>query len=165
MKSILRTWQQDNFINDVMIKRWKNGSKFLLQPEGNWPVQKDINGLRSRVTLEKAKKSSLDDEELAIVNESTTTNLAVSDDSIQYVNIQDVINMEKFNSFQRLCRVTAYVFRFIGDLKNSIMKKELILDPEVTINILNNSECLWLKFAQKELILATTVNMKSYVVH
>ena len=22
-----------NFINDVMIKRWKNGSEFLLQPE------------------------------------------------------------------------------------------------------------------------------------
>ena len=69
-------------------------------------------------------------------------------------NIQDVINMEKFNSFQRLCRVTAYVFRFIGNLKNSIMKKEkeLILDPEVTINELNYSECLWLKFPQKELI-------------
>ena len=62
--------------------------------------------------------------------------------------------MEKCNSFQRLCRVTAYVFRFIGNLKNSIMKKEkeLILDPEVTINELNYSECLWLKFAQKELI-------------
>ena len=77
-----------NFINDVMIKRWKNGPEFLLQPEGNWPVQKYIHGLPSRVTLEEAKESSLDDE-------STTTNLAVSDDSIQYVNIQDVINMEK----------------------------------------------------------------------
>ena len=32
------------------------------------------------------------------------------------------------------------------------MKKELILAPEVTINELNYSECLWLKFAQKELI-------------
>ena len=62
--------------------------------------------------------------------------------------------MEKFNSFQRLCRVTAYVFRFIGNLKNSIMRKEkeLILDPEITINELNYSECFWLKFAQKELI-------------
>ena len=45
------------------------------------------------------KKSLLDDEELAIISESTATNLAVSDDSIQYVNIQDVINMEKFNPF------------------------------------------------------------------
>ena len=32
------------------------------------------------------------------------------------------------------------------------MKKELILDPEVTIKELNYSECLWLKFAQKYLI-------------
>ena len=32
------------------------------------------------------------------------------------------------------------------------MKKELILGPEVTIKDLNYSECLWLKFAQKELI-------------
>ena len=32
------------------------------------------------------------------------------------------------------------------------MKKELILDPEVTINELNYSECLWLKFSRKELI-------------
>ena len=69
------------------------------------------------------KKSSLDEEELAIINESTSTNLAVSDDSIQYINIQDVINMEKLNSFQRLCRVTAYAFRFVGNLKNSIKKK------------------------------------------
>ena len=64
-----------------MIKRWKNGPEFLLQPEGNWPVQKDIHGIPSRITLEEAKKSSLDEEELTIVNESTSTNLAVSDDS------------------------------------------------------------------------------------
>ena len=123
-----------NFINDVMIKQWKNGPEILLQPEDNLPVQKDIHGLPSRVTLEEAKKPLLDDEELTMISESTTTNLAVSYDSIQYVNIQDVINMEKLNSFQCLCRVTAYVFRFIGNLKNSIMKKELILDPKVTIH-------------------------------
>ena len=81
-----------------MIKRWKNGPEFLLQPEDNWPVQKDIHGLFSRVKLEDANKSSLDDEELAIISESTTTKLAVSDDNIQYVNIQDVISMEKFNT-------------------------------------------------------------------
>ena len=57
----------------------------------------------SRLKLEEAKKSSLDEEELTIINESTSTNLAVSDDSIQDVNIKDVINMEKFDSFQRLC--------------------------------------------------------------
>ena len=67
-----------NFINDVMIKRWKNGPEFLLQPEGNWPVQKDIHGFPSRVTLKEAKKSSLDDKSTAII-------LAVSDDSIHYV--------------------------------------------------------------------------------
>ena len=105
-----------------MIKRRKNGPEFSLQPEDNWPVQKNIHGLHSRVTLEEAKKSSLGDEELAIISENTTTNLAVSGNSIQYVNIKDVINMEKFNSFQRLCRVAAYVFRFIGNLKYSIMK-------------------------------------------
>ena len=114
-----------------MIKRWKNGPEFLLQPEDNWPVQKDIHGLPLRVPLEEAKKSSLDDEELAVISESITTNLAISDDSIQYFNIQDVINMVKSNSFQSLCRVTA-VFRFIGNL---ILKKELRF-----------------KFAQKELI-------------
>ena len=113
-----------------MIKRWKNGPEFLLQPEDDWPVQKDIHGLPSRVTLEEVKTPSSDDKELGIISESATTNLAVSDDSIQYANIQDVINMDKFNSFQRLCGVTTYVFRFIGNLKNSIMKKELILDPK-----------------------------------
>ena len=96
-----------NFINHVMIKRW---TEFLLKPEDNWPVQKDIHGVPSRVTLEEVKKSSLDDEELAIISESTTSNIVVSDDSIQYVNIQDVINIKKFNSFQPLCKVTAYVF-------------------------------------------------------
>ena len=46
------------------------------------PVQKDIRGLPSRATLEEANKSWLDDEDLAIITESTSTNLAVSDDSI-----------------------------------------------------------------------------------
>ena len=73
--------------------------------------------------------------------------------------------MEKLNSFQRLCRVTAYVFLFNGNLKNFIMKKELILDPEVAINELSYSEYLWLKFAEKELISNKIVNMKSYAVH
>ena len=45
--------------------------------------------------------------------------------------------MEKFNSFQRLCGVTAYVFRLIANLKNLITKKELVLDPELNINELN----------------------------
>ena len=90
--------------------------------------------------------------------------MTISDDSIQYVNTQDVINMEKLNSFQRLCRVTAYVFLFNGNLKNFIMKKELILDPEVAINELSYSEYLWLKFAEKELISNKMVNMKSYAV-
>ena len=78
-----------NFVNDVMIKRLKNGPEFLLQPEDNWPVQKDIHGLPLRVPLEEAKKSSLDDEELAVISESITT---ISDDSIQYFSLQDVIN-------------------------------------------------------------------------
>ena len=81
-----------------MIKRWENGPEFLLQPEDNWPVQKDIHGPSSRVKLEDPKKSSLDDEEFAIISESTTTKLAVSDDNIQYVNVQDMISMEKFNT-------------------------------------------------------------------
>ena len=52
-----------NFMSDFLIKRQ--------QPEDNWPVQKDIHGLSSRVTLEEAKKSLLDDEELAIISENT----------------------------------------------------------------------------------------------
>ena len=81
-----------------MIKRWKNGPEFLLQPKDNWPVQKDIHGFPSRVTLEGVKTPSLDDKELGIISESATTNLAVSDDSIQYANIQDVINMDKHSN-------------------------------------------------------------------
>ena len=37
--------------------------------KGNWPVQKDIHGLPSRVTLEEVKKSSLNDEDLVIINQ------------------------------------------------------------------------------------------------
>ena len=48
--------KRHNFINDAMIKRLKNGPEVLLQSEDNWPSQKDIHGLPSRVTLEEAKK-------------------------------------------------------------------------------------------------------------
>ena len=50
------------------------GPEFLLQSDDNWPIQKDIHDLSLRVTLEEAKKSSLDGEELKIISESTTTN-------------------------------------------------------------------------------------------
>ena len=88
-----------------MIKRWKNGPEFLLQPEDNWPVQKDIHDLPSRVIIEEAKKLSLDDEELAIISESDTKNLVVSDDSIQYVKeeMHNIMNSYyKYTSIPKL---------------------------------------------------------------
>ena len=47
------------------------------------------------------------------------------------LNLDYVIPLEKFSSLQRLMRVTAYVLRFVSNLKQSKMKKELI-DGEVT---------------------------------
>ena len=78
------------------------------------------------------------------------------------INFEEVFNKEKFNSFAKLCRVTTYVLRFINNLKKRIEKKELIYDEEITIEEFEHAECIWLKFAQIELI---KDNLKIYLSH
>ena len=47
------------------------------------------------------------------------------------LSLDFIIPLEKFSSLQRLMRVAAYFLRFVSNLKESKMKKELI-DGEVT---------------------------------
>ena len=71
------------------------------------------------------------------------------------INVQDVINMTKYNSFTRLCRVTGFVFRFIKNMKLSLRKKynELVKDDDVTVEELEYAEILWLKECQRAMTL------------
>ena len=145
---------REGLIRDIMTERWWKGPEFIMSDESGWPTQKIFNGFQSKLVLEEAKKSSLCDEELLIINETvkgTTANLAAIE---LKMNIQVVINMEKFNSFKKLCRVTAFVFRFVNNLKKSISnkKEQLITDEEITIKELDSVERIWLEHAQFELI-------------
>ncbi|PFX21007.1 hypothetical protein AWC38_SpisGene14515 [Stylophora pistillata] len=64
------------------------------------------------------------------------------------VNLYCIVLLEKFSSLQRLMRVTAYVWRFASNLKQSKMKKELI-DGDVTQEEMNQARELWIKEVQR----------------
>ena len=64
------------------------------------------------------------------------------------LNLDCIIPLEKFSSLQRLMRVTAYVLRFVSNLKQSKKKKELI-DGEVTQGEMDQARELWIKEVQR----------------
>ena len=64
------------------------------------------------------------------------------------LNLDCIIPLEKFSSLQRLMRVTAYVLRFVSNLKQSKKKKELIAG-EVTQEEMDQARELWIKEVQR----------------
>ncbi|XP_033646408.1 uncharacterized protein LOC117305638 [Asterias rubens] len=102
---------------------WKDGPGFLREPEENWP--KSLPKAEEReVNREKKEKTVL------MVKEAA-----------------DAIDCNKFSSWRKLIRVTAYVFRFISHLKS----KQRDHDGSLTVEELTSAENHWLVEAQKSL--------------
>ena len=60
----------------------------------------------------------------------------------------------------KLFRITAWIFRFVKNLKNKITSQQLLLEPFITSAELRASEIIWLKenqkkFVEKRLIILT----------
>ena len=50
----------------------------------------------------------------------------------------------------KLFRITAWIFRFVKNLKNKITSQQLLLEPFITSAELRASEIIWLKENQKK---------------
>nr|XP_054757350.1 uncharacterized protein LOC129263465 [Lytechinus pictus] len=116
-------------VNDLM-NEWKCGPRFLHLDETEWPVDK-VNIDQSLENLERRKTN----QKVLVVNMSVAP-----------------IESERFLSWRKLVRVTAYVFRFVRILKSKL-KKESMPDADVTLAPaeLKKAELYWTKEAQKGL--------------
>ena len=65
------------------------------------------------------------------------------------VAIENVIDIERFNSLQKLFRVTSCIKRFVNNLKKKVLKKETLKKPFVDSNELHMSQLQWISENQR----------------
>ncbi|XP_068678843.1 uncharacterized protein [Montipora foliosa] len=132
-----------NVANDVsrgipvrnLVERWQHGPKFLRLPENEWPQDSSTND-----------QPKVEDECRKVHNVCVQT------------KIEHPINCQKFSSWRKLVRVTAYMLRLIWNLRaqrhnkthpeeNNMKPKEGPLMPKE----LQEAEHHWIKESQKSL--------------
>lgn len=103
---------------------WKDGPAFLRLPEEEWPKcipKADV------IEIDKEKKK-----------ESTV---------LLTRGVEGAIDCKKFSSWRNLIRVTAYVFRFLTNLKAKCLEK----DGPLSVEELSMAENYWIRETQKKL--------------
>ena len=118
-----------------LVERWQHGPKFLRLPENEWPQDSSTND-----------QPKVEDECRKVQNVCVQT------------KVEHPINCQKFSSWRKLVRVTAYMLRLIWNLRaqrrnkthaeeNDMKPKEGPLLPEE----LQEAEHHWIKESQKSL--------------
>lgn len=118
--------------------KWWYGPTFLLNPKDSWPVQPS-HGEESKNTLQELKTSK------------QTVMAAVVDTDVQPEHsIENLLKPSKYSKLETLLRVTAYVQRFVDNVKRSL-KGEEILKGLLTAEELDVAEKSWIKHVQASL--------------
>ncbi|GFT74752.1 integrase catalytic domain-containing protein [Nephila pilipes] len=105
---------------------WWHGPPWLKQTEQFWPK------------IEKQNVSSLN---LELKSKSRD----ISQNEVILENCEKLLNIAKFSSYLKLLRVTAFVFRYIYNTRNTLKKRGAVNTEE-----LKKSEEYWIKEIQKE---------------
>ena len=85
-----------------LFSEWNNGATFLCQNKNTWPV--DIN-----VT------------DLSISEDNKVVNIV---ESVSSKDIKNIIDIHKCSTVDRLFLATAFILRFISNLKFNVQRKE-----------------------------------------
>ena len=110
---------------------WWRGCYWLQRGEEAWP------------------KKFYPEDSTEVKKESREVN-AVLSVAQEIKQVGDVIDSNRFSSLRKLLRVTAFVKRFIGNLRIHRKGEELISD-ELTAEELRNAEIDWIKDAQQDM--------------
>ncbi|GFS60270.1 legumain [Trichonephila clavipes] len=105
---------------------WWHGSPWLQQAEQFWPK------------FEKQNVSNLDPDLKSKFRD-------ISQNEIILENREKLLSLDKFSSYLKLLRVTAFVFRFINNIRDTLKKSGALETEE-----LKKSEESWIKEIQKE---------------
>ncbi|GFR08239.1 integrase catalytic domain-containing protein [Trichonephila clavata] len=114
-------------------EKWWRGPKWLKGSENLWPKLEGFESIESE-TVE--LKSSL------IVNLTITHG--------------KIIDPDKYSSFLKLLRVTAYIFRFVNALRRKDFEKGPLASEE-----LSNAEIFWMKVTQNDYYSSEITCLKS----
>ena len=111
-------------------KMWWNGPEFLVKSNEHWPsqpcsYQEDVSELKSPQI-------------------SVTTSTV---NATQIPNIMELLDASKYSSIVRLLRVTAYVLRFVNNLKKRVQHLEPTVGP-LTHDEINSAEMKLIKDIQ-----------------
>ena len=110
---------------------WWEGPEWLINGESEWPTSLTLED--SAEIKDERKKALM----LTVVAECCE-------------NVSNVVDIERFNSLERLLRVTAWVRRFIDNLKKKREKRDL-KKGSLEVHEIENAEKMWIKDAQKML--------------
>ena len=118
-----------------LTERWQQGPQFLSLPEREWPTVSPPNPDKTEV-----EKDIRKDYKVCTVKEDSIT----------------PIDCTKFSKWRRLVRVTAYVFRFVRNVKARVKKSntgsaDISRSNSLSVEELNQSETYWVKRNQKNL--------------
>ena len=105
-----------------LFSEWNNGPTFLHQSINTWPMNISVTDL-----------STSEDNKVVNVVESFTSK-----------DIKNIINIRKYSTVDRLFHVTAFILRFISNLKLSIQRRE-IKEIYLTAEEIETAEYKWIK--------------------
>ena len=108
-------------------ERWQKDPKFLNQPEEQWPNQQVMSVELQEIQRKRRKTEAV----------------------LSVVTVTTAINSIKFSKWKRLVRVTAWILRYVQNLRCKRKPKKEI-DP-LTSDELVRGEEFWIKTAQGEL--------------
>ena len=128
---------------------WWNGPEFLSKGKDAWPnlpVNPEVIGAEPDTWLQLKKESSSSQKKQ---HNSTVLANVVADrvTSERKLNLDCIIPLKGFSSLQRLVRVTAYVLRFVSNVKRKNERKELT-DEDLKQGEIERARELWIREVQ-----------------
>ena len=106
-----------------------------------------IDSLNNQVEIKNTeniqeKNKSIKNEK--IINNKNTKEKILSNKKYDGNNLHGIINVERFSSYLKLLRVTAFVLRFINNTKKGVQK----MCGVITSKEIDSMEMLWIKSEQ-----------------
>ena len=119
--------------------RWLNGPAFLLLSEDQWP--EDIP--KSKFTTDMTCETP------AEINMSAAVTRKLS---------PELMDLSHYSSFVKVCRITAYVQRFIRNCRGKKTKMETKIGP-LKVQEIKEAQLMWIKSVQREAFPADICNL------
>ena len=132
---------------------WWNGPEFLLKSSEFWlslqgnSIEITSNDLDPSLELKKERPSSCKKQQ----DSAVLVNIVAQRPSTGRLNLECIMPLERFSSLQRLIRVTAYVLRFISNLKRKKAREDL-LSAEIKQEEVQKARELWYKEVKRSVL-------------